>query len=74
MGCRKNSRITLSLVFPVKGKETESINEKEPSVMASNGQTNWDKGVDVIVVGYGAAGGMSAITAHAAAVVGLCSN
>ena len=27
--------------------------------MASNGQTNWDKEVDVIVVGYGAAGGMS---------------
>ena len=42
--------------------------------MASNGQTNWDKEVDVIVVDYGAAGGMSAITAHDAAVVALCSN
>ncbi|HTN72646.1 MAG TPA: FAD-binding protein, partial [Methylomirabilota bacterium] len=27
-------------------------------------KTNWDKEVDVIVVGYGAAGGISAITAH----------
>src|SRR5678816_1390349 len=26
--------------------------------------THWDKEVDVIVVGYGAAGGISAITAH----------
>jgi succinate dehydrogenase/fumarate reductase flavoprotein subunit len=42
--------------------------------MASNGQTNWDKEVDVIVVGYGAAGGTSAITAHDVEVVGLRSN
>ena len=29
--------------------------------MANNGQTtHWDKEVDVIVVGYGAAGGISA--------------
>src|SRR5262245_26790019 len=27
-------------------------------------ETKWDKEVDVIVVGYGAAGGVSAITAH----------
>src|SRR3970040_2334751 len=33
--------------------------------MASNGQTTpWHKEVDVVVVGYGAAGGVSAITAH----------
>ena len=32
--------------------------------MASNGQNHWDKEVDVIVVGFGAAGGVSAITAH----------
>ena len=42
--------------------------------MASNGQTHWDKEVDDIVVGYGAAGGISAITAHDTAAVGLCSN
>ena len=28
--------------------------------------THWDKEVDVIVVGFGAAGGISAITAHEA--------
>ena len=27
-------------------------------------ETNWDKEVDVVVVGFGAAGGVSAITAH----------
>ena len=32
--------------------------------MASNGQNHWDKEVDVIVAGFGAAGGVSAITAH----------
>ena len=32
--------------------------------MATNESTTWDKEVDVIVVGYGAAGGISAITAH----------
>ena len=33
--------------------------------MANNGDKHhWDKEVDVIVVGYGAAGGISAITAH----------
>ena len=32
--------------------------------MASHGQKHWDKEVDVVVVGYGAAGGVSAITAH----------
>src|SRR2546428_1069692 len=33
--------------------------------MATDGKTTfWDKEVDVIVVGYGAAGGVSAITAH----------
>jgi len=33
--------------------------------LAINGHVeNWDKEVDVIVVGYGAAGGISAITAH----------
>ncbi|MBF8254606.1 MAG: fumarate reductase, partial [Deltaproteobacteria bacterium] len=32
--------------------------------MVNNGQQHWDKEVDVIVVGYGAAGGISAITAH----------
>ena len=33
--------------------------------MATNSQDiHWDKEVDVIVVGFGAAGGISAITAH----------
>ena len=33
--------------------------------MAINGQaTKWDREIDVIVVGFGAAGGISAITAH----------
>ena len=32
--------------------------------MANNGQHQWDKEVDVLVVGFGAAGGISAITAH----------
>jgi succinate dehydrogenase/fumarate reductase flavoprotein subunit len=33
--------------------------------MANNGDKHhWDKETDVIVVGYGAAGGISAITAH----------
>jgi hypothetical protein len=33
--------------------------------MATNGKSiNWDKEVDVVVVGFGAAGGISAITAH----------
>ena len=29
--------------------------------MASNAQNHWDKELDVIVVGYGAAGGISAL-------------
>ena len=32
--------------------------------MISNGQIEWEREVDVIVVGFGAAGGVSAITAH----------
>ena len=32
--------------------------------MANNQQLHWDKEVDVLVVGFGAAGGISAITAH----------
>jgi len=33
-------------------------------VTSDGNKTNWDKEVDVIVVGFGAAGGVSAITAH----------
>ena len=54
-------------------QETESINEKEPSVMACNGQTNKKdetSSSSATVRREGAA----AITAHDAAVVGLCSN
>ena len=47
------------------GKEMSSMPEKEFSAMANNADQNrWDKETDVIVVGYGAAGGISAITAH----------
>ena len=53
--------------FPAPGRKSEqgNVNQDWRSQLATNGKaTNWDKEVDVLVVGYGAAGGISAITAH----------
>ena len=59
-----NSAVISNAVRDLSEIKTVQKSNKEKG-MATNGQTTqWDKEVDVIVVGYGAAGGISAITAH----------